>query len=71
MKGFNFLVDSKAARICEAYAIKKGISMDDAMKLFLGSTVYRVLNDIETGVYLEVFEFVYDMFLEEMGEVLE
>jgi hypothetical protein len=71
VKGFNFLVDSKAARICEAYAIKKGISMDDAMKLFLGSTVYRVLNDIETGVYLEVFEFVYDMFLEEMGEVLE
>jgi hypothetical protein len=24
----------------------------------------------ETGLYLEVFEFVYDMFLEEMGEAL-
>ena len=41
------------------------------MKLFLGSTTYRILNDVETGVYLEVFEFVYDMFLEEMGEEVE
>ena len=71
MKGFRFLVDSKAARICEAYAIRKGISLDDSMKLFLGSAAYRVLSDSETGVYLEVYEFVYDMFLEEMGEAVE
>ena len=71
MKGFRFLVDSKATRICEDFAIRKRISQDEAMKIFLGSATYRVLNDSETGVYLEVFEFVYDMFLEEMGEVLE
>ena len=70
MRGYGFLVDSKVARISEAYASRRGISIDDAMKLFLGSATYRVLNDAETGVYLEVFEFVYDMFLEEMGETL-
>jgi len=68
VKGFPFLVDSKTARISEAYASKKGISIDEAMKTFLGSSTYRVLSDSDTGVYLEVLEFVYDMFLEEMGE---
>ena len=71
MKGFRFSVDSKATRICEAYAKRKEISLEEAMKTFFGSATYRVLNDLETGAYLEVFEFVYDMFLEEMGEVLE
>jgi hypothetical protein len=71
VKGFRFLVDSKSARICEEYALRKSISSDEAMKLFLGSATYRVLNDEETGTYLEVFEYVYDMFLEEMGEVVE
>ena len=71
MKGFRFLVDSKATRISEAYAQRKGISLESAMEQFLGSATYRVLNDAETGIYLEVFEFVYDMFLEEMGEVVE
>jgi len=70
VRGYGYLVDSKTARISEAYASKRGISIDDAMKLFLGSATYRVLNDAETGVYLEVFEFVYDMFLEERGEAL-
>ncbi len=68
MKGFRFLVDSKTARICESYSHAKSITIEDAMKLFLGSATYRVLNSADTGVYLEVFEFVYDMFLEEMGE---
>ena len=71
MKGFKFLVDSKVARISEAFANRKGISQDEAMKLFMGSATYRTLNDAETGVYLEVFEFVYDMFLEELGEAVE
>ena len=71
MKGFRFLVDSKAARISEAYATRKKLTLEDAMKAFLGSATYRVLNDEKTGIYLEVFEFVYDMFLEEIGEVVE
>ena len=71
MKGFSYLVDSKSTRICEAYAKRKDISIDEAMKIFLGSATYRVLTDVKTGAYLEVVEFVYDMFLEEMGEVLD
>jgi len=71
MKGFRFLVDSKTARISDAYAQRKDIAPEEAMKLFLGSTTYRLLNDAETGMYLEVFEFVYDTFLEEMGDEVE
>ena len=71
MKGFQFLVDSKTARISEAYAKRKGMSIDEAMRKFLASATYCVLNDVDTGVYLEVYEFVYDLFLEEMGEDLE
>jgi len=71
VKGFRFLVDSKVARISEAYAHRKSISLDDAVALFLGSPTYRVLNNADTGVYLEVFEFVYDMFLEDMGDEAE
>ena len=52
-------------------ANKKSISVDDAMKIFLGSKTYHVLNDVETGLYLEVYEFVLDMFLDEMGEDYE
>ena len=70
MKGYRYLVDSKTARISKTYAKTKGIPSDDAMKLFLGSATYRALNDAETGLYMEVFEYVYDMFLEEMGELL-
>ena len=68
MKGFRFLVDSKTTRISEAYAQKKNISLNEAIELFFGSTTYRILNNIDTGIYLEVFEYVYDMFLEDMGE---
>ena len=71
MKGFRFLVDSKTTRISEAYAYRRRISVEAAMKQFLGSATYRVLNNEETGVCLEVLEFVYDMFLEEMGEDLD
>ena len=71
MINFRYLVDSKTARVSEAYAQRKNLCVEDAMCLFWGSATYRVLNNAETGVYLEVFEFVYDMFLEEMGEAVE
>ena len=70
MKGFNHLVDSKIARISEAYANKSGTTTTEAMAVFLDSVTYEVLNDKETGAYLEVFECVYDMFLEERGELV-
>ena len=69
MKGFRFLVDSKCVRISEAYALEKNIPVYDAIKLFFSSVTYRLLNNEQTGIYLEVFECVYDMFLEEIGEI--
>lgn len=39
------------------------------MKLLFTSKTYQALIDIETGIYLEMFEYVYDMFLEEMREI--
>jgi hypothetical protein len=71
MKGYKFLVDSKTARISEIYSQKKEISVEEAMVLFIGSKTFKVLNNAETGIYLEVLEFVYDMFLEEMGDSIE
>ena len=71
MKGFGYLIDSKTSRICEAYSVRQGITIEEAMKVFFASTTYRILIDKETGLYLEVYEFVYDMFLEEIGEILE
>ena len=71
MKGFRFMVDSKTTRISETFALKKNISIDDAIQLFFGSTTYRILNNADTGLYLEVFEYVYDMFLKEIGEAVQ
>ncbi|MCL2050457.1 MAG: hypothetical protein FWG91_01805 [Lachnospiraceae bacterium] len=68
MKGFRFSLDSKTARISEAYAQRKSISLEEAMRQFIGSKTYHALNNAGTGLYLEVLEFVYDMFLEEMEE---
>ena len=69
MKGFGYLVDSKIARISETYAKNNFISVAEAMALFFDSATYQALIDRETGVYLEVFEFVYELFLEERGEL--
>jgi hypothetical protein len=68
MKGFRFLVDAKAVRISESYALRKSIFQDEAIRIFFGSYTYHILNDDTTGLYLEVFESVYNMFLEERGE---
>jgi hypothetical protein len=71
MKGFEFLVDSKTARISEDFSKRKSISLEEAIRRFLSSGTYKALKNSETGLYLEVFECVYDMFLEELGEVIE
>ena len=68
MTVFNFLVETKVARICAAYSKKKNISADDALRVLLGSDTYSILSDPKTGVCYEVFECVYEMFLDEMGE---
>ena len=72
MKGFDFLVDSKVARISTMYAVQQNISIDSAMETFINSATYQLLNDKETGICLEMSECVYDMFLEEMeADIIE
>ena len=50
------------------YAKRTGFSEDYAMQRFLGSATYRALINVETGLCYEMFEAVYEMFLEEMEE---
>ena len=69
MRGSGSLIDLKVARTGQTYAEKNNITVDIALEEFLGSVTYQALVDLETGLYLEVFEFVYDLFLEERGEL--
>ena len=71
MKGYDFLVDTKITQISTRYAAKNKISSDIAMEKFLESTTYKLLDDEETGLCLEVVEYVYDEFLKEVGEYEE
>lgn len=43
-----------------------GISMEQAMEQFYLSDVFRKLNDIETGLYLDGSAYVYEMLKREM-----
>jgi hypothetical protein len=67
IKGFELLVDTKVTRVSETYAKRENISIEEAMRLFYASKTYEVLNDDETGLFLEMFEYVYDTFLYEKG----
>ena len=71
MKNPQIVIDCKITRISQAYAKKKKIHTDEALRQFLNSTTYKILIDVETGLYLEMFEYVYEMFLEEKGEFID
>ena len=69
MKDCKVVIATDVARVSVDYAKKKNISKDEALKCFLGSTTYRVLSDLETGLCFEMYDAIYEMFLEEMGEL--
>lgn len=71
MKNQRTIIDADITQICERYAKLKNISADDALKLVIGSKTYAALSNIETGLCYEMTNYVYDMFLEEMGEPCE
>jgi hypothetical protein len=72
MKGQYYLMDSKVARTSKLYAEEADMSIDEAMQIFIDSATYAALLDQETGVCLESFESIYDMFLRELrGEEWE
>jgi|GEM_PF-1203440 len=64
-----FIITTDVARASVEYARQKNISKDEALRIFLGSATYRALSDTETGLCYEMFEAIYELFLEEMGEV--
>jgi hypothetical protein len=68
MMDYKVIVAIDIARLSVEYAKKMDFSKDEAMRLFLGSATYRALINVETGLCYEMFEAIYEMFLEEMGE---
>ena len=68
MMDYKVIVATDVARVSVEYAKKMDISIDEALQLFFGSATYRALINAETGLCYEMFEAIYDMFLEEMGE---
>ncbi len=50
---------------------EKHISMEQAMDDFYLSETFEKLNDIETGLYLEGSDYIYELFKREKTEILE
>jgi len=69
MKNLETIIDANTTRICMAYAKLKNISHDDAMRTFIASRTFHALSIPETGLCYEMFDAVYEMFLEEEGVV--
>ena len=68
MKDYKTIIAIDTTRVSVEYAKKMDISEDEALRIFLGSATYKTLINIETGLCFEMFEAIYDMFLEEMVE---
>ena len=66
MKDYKVIAATDVARVSVEYAKKMKISEDDAIRVFLGSATYRALINVETGLCYEMFDAIYEMFLEEM-----
>ena len=61
------MIVADITRISTEYAALKGISQDEAMRTFMASSTYRVLNEPETGLCFEMFDAIYEMFLDEVA----
>jgi len=67
MKDTKVIITIDIARISADYAKKVNITEDEALQIVFGSATYRALLNIETGLCYEMYEAIYEMFLEEMG----
>ena len=66
LKDCKVIIATDVTRISVMYAMKMGISEDEAMRIFLGSATYKALINYETGLCYEMNEAIYEMFLEEV-----
>jgi len=71
MKSPKTIIDFDVTQISSRYSKMKNIFPDEALALFLGSKTYKTLNNIETGLCYEMTDYIYEMFLEEMGDLDE
>ena len=53
--------------IVDMFSSDKNIEYDEAMNKFYNSEVFEKLQDIETGLYMESSEYVYDLFKDEIN----
>ena len=67
MKDHKTIVATDVARVSVDYAKKTNITEDEALMIFLNSTTYRALINVKTGLCYEMYDVIYEMFLEEMG----
>lgn len=71
MKNPEIVMDLYIARITDMYAKLKNIEQDMALEIILGTKTYNSLLDKETGLCYEMLEYVYEIFLEEVGEQID
>lgn len=65
------IIDCDVVQISRRYAILKGISEDESLVRVLNSKLYELLTDTETGLCYEMTDYIYELFLEEVGELYE
>ncbi len=61
------LIEYMIQDIVDMFATDQNMEYDEAMNKFYNSKVFEKLQDIETGLYLESPEYVYDLFKDEMN----
>ena len=68
MIDYKAIIITDVARISSTFAKKANVSEDEALKIFLNSKTYKTLINNKTGLCYEMFDAIYEMFLEEMKE---
>lgn len=61
------LIEYNIQDIIDMITTDQHIEYDEAMNQFYNSKVFEKLLEIETGLYLESPEYVYDLFKDEMN----
>ena len=67
------LIEYMIQDIVDMFATEQNMEYDEAMNKFYNSKVFEKLQDIETGLYLESPEYVYELFKDEMtfGRIIQ
>ena len=61
------LIEYIVQDIVDMLTTDQNIEYDEAMNKFYNSKVFEKLHDMETGLYLESSEYIYDLFKDEMN----